>query len=384
MRVVIVGPAGIHAGMEQNSRRWRRFFASSLPPLLAVALCLSVTLMLLAAMGYGAKPGQGRAAAMGNMAGIVWNKAMSHGNNYRVWFKSLLAATPLLLTGLAAAVAFRAGVLNIGGEGQFLVGAIAATAVGIFWHQSAWIVLPALILASMAAGAVLAAIASLLDRWRNVPVVLSTLLLNFVAMRLVKIVLVGPLQGHGGQPASDVLPMAACLPQWIPQGGALGLHLGCALALAAAIAVGAILRWTGFGFRLRMVGENPVAARFAGVRVGRVAFASLSLSGALAGLAGGIQISGIVPNQFVLSMRDSGLGFAGIAVALLGRLRVGGVIAAALFFGILHTAFDALANEAGVPFVANQAAQGGILIAMLILTHPLGLARLRRRFRWRS
>ena len=127
-----------------------------------------------------------------------------------------------------------------------------------------------------------------------------------------------------------------------------------------------------------MVGENATAARFAGVRVGRIAFASLAMSGALAGLGGAIQISGVVPCQLLLSMRSTGLGFSGIAVALLGRLRVGGVIAAALFFGMLDTAFGALESEAGVPAVIGQATQGAILLAMLVLTHPWWMARIGR------
>ena len=363
-----------------------RLVAQLAPPLIAVALCLTASLLAMALLGYGDETQGGWMGKSMTMLQIVWNKAIVPGNHYRVWIKSLLAATPLLLTGLAAAVAFRAGVLNIGGEGQFLVGAIAATAVGVGWpHLDAlgggapgWLVLPGLLLAGMAAGAILAAIAAVLERIRNVPVVLSTLLLNFVAMKSLGLVLAGPLQGSEKFPASDVLPPAACLPQWIPADGRLGLHLGCALALAAALLVGFILRFTVFGFRLRMVGENATAARFAGVRVGRIAFASLAMSGALAGLGGAIQISGVVPCQLLLSMRSTGLGFAGIAVALLGRLRVGGVIAAALFFGMLDTAFGALESEAGVPAVIGQATQGAILLAMLVLTHPWWMARIGR------
>ena len=132
--------------MDQPSRRMGQFLVSNVPPLLAVALCLTVTLLLLAAMGYGVRPEQGVAGSIADMAKVVWDQALSQGKNYHVRIKSLLAATPLLLTGLTATVAFRAGVLNIGGEGQFLVGAIAATAVGIGAHHSAWIVLPGRIL----------------------------------------------------------------------------------------------------------------------------------------------------------------------------------------------------------------------------------------------
>jgi simple sugar transport system permease protein len=345
-----------------------RFLASLAPPLIAVAFCLAASLLALSAFGYRTEPGQGFASALSGMAHIVWQKAVLPGNHYRGWIKSGLAATPLLLTGLAVTVAFRAGVLNIGGEGQFLAGAVAATAVGLFWHAPAPLLLAGLLLAGAAAGAALAAIASVLERWRNVPIVLSTLLLNFVAMEVLRTVLQGPLRGSDGQPASDELPVAAQLPQWVPSGGRVGLHLGCAVALVAALLIAFILRRTIFGFRLRVVGENPTAARFAGIRVGTVAFASLALSGALAGLAGGIQISGVESYQLLLSMSNSGLGFAGIAVALLGRLTVSGVIAAAIFFGVLNTAFGALQSEANVPSVAGFATQGGILIAMLVLT----------------
>lgn len=353
------------------SQRIPRFFASLAPPLIAVVICLGTSLLLLAALGYGTDKGQGFRPAAAGMARVVWEKAVLPGNHYRGWIKSLLAATPLLLTGLAATVAFRAGVLNIGGEGQYLAGAIAASAVGVFWPPSLPLVLPALMLGAAVAGALLAAVAAALERWRKVPVVLSTLLLNFVAMELLAVVLQGPLRGSEGQPASDQLPPAARLPQWTPAGGRVGLHLGCAIALVVAILIAFLLRRTVFGFRLRMVGENPVAARFAGVRVGAVSFASLALSGALAGLAGAFQISGVESYQLLQSMRSSGLGFAGIAVALLGRLTVSGVIAAALFFGLLNTAFGALELNADVPSVAGQATQGAILIAMLVLTSPI-------------
>ena len=355
-----------------------RILTSLLLPLIAVALCLAASLVALAALGYGTERGQGFGIALSGLVQVVWEKALLPGNHYRSWIESLQAATPLLLTGLAVTVAFRAGVLNIGGEGQFLVGAIAATAVGVRWHAGPALLLPGLLLSAAAAGAILAGIAAALDRWRNVPVVLSTLLLNFVAFELLAVVLQGPLRGSEGQPASEELPPSARLPQWMPAHGHVGLHLGCAIALAAAGLVAFVLGCTVFGFRLRMVGENSIAARFAGVRVGRVAFASLALSGALAGLAGGIQISGVESYQLLLSMRGSGFGFAGIAVALLGRLRVPGVIAAAVLFGLLNTAFGALEANADVPSVTGQATQGAILIAMLILTHPLWGSRLIR------
>lgn len=289
--------------------------------------------------------------------------------SYRSWIQTLIAATPILMTGLAVAIAFRASVLNIGAEGQYVVGAIAAVAVGLHPHGSSWLAVGALLLAGSLAGAMFAGLAAILHQYRRVPVVLSTLLLNFVAAVLLKALLQGPLHEQGGQLQSEQLPEIARLFHLSLHGRPTQLHIGFLIAEACAVLISALLRFTTFGFHLRATGQNLVAARFAGIRVGAISLATLCLSGGLAGLAGAIQMSGVPPYLLLPDTASSGFGFTGIAVALLGRLSPLGIVLSALFFGWLQTAFSALETELHVPFLTLQATQGSILIAILILTN---------------
>jgi simple sugar transport system permease protein len=230
-------------------------------------------------------------------------------------------------------------------------------------------VLSALLLGGIFAGALFAAIAAILRQWRNVPVVLSTLLLNFVAAVILRSLLQGPLHASGAELQSEQLSDLARLPHFVLHGKRTDLHIGFLIAVSCAFLLSLLLRFTTFGFRLRATGENPTAARFAGIRTGHVAVATLCLSGALAGLAGAIQMSGVPPYLLLPDTASSGFGFTGIAVALLGRLSPSGVVLSALFFGWLQTAFAGLETDLHVPFLMLQAMQGAILIAMLILTN---------------
>ena len=347
----------------------------------AAGLCLLAALVLLALLAAHTH-GETFAAALGDIGRVVWDKALLPGRsldgrlNWHIWINSLVSATPILLTGLTVVVAFRASVLNIGGQGQFIAGAIAAAAVGIYCPGPAWLVLPLLMAAAMLGGAALAAIAAVLEGWRNVPVVLSTLLLNFVALEMLRYFLLGPLHEPGSQPQTREILEAARLPRLRLDGGLSHLHAGFFIALGAAAGVGLLLGRTTFGFRLRAVGENATAARFAAINVRGIALATLALSGALAGLAGGVELSGLPPHQLVLSSGSTPFGFTGIAVGLLGRLSPWGVILSAIFFGVLDSAFVALEREMGLPFVAAQAAQGAILICVLVATQPQWRGRL--------
>lgn len=306
---------------------------------------------------------------------VILPRSPSARAGYRNWIQTLQSATIILLTGLAVAVAFRANVLNIGTQGQYVLGAIAGAAIGIYLPASRWILIPAMLVGAMIAGALFAGVAAALQRWRNVPVVLSTLLLNFVALEFLRYILQGPMRavGEDGRPLdpqSPELAEFARLPQFFSSTPRQGLHLGFFIAIVAALALWFVLRKTTFGFRLRVVGQNPVAARFAGMNAARISFATLALSGALAGLAGGVQFAGAT---YVLypDIGTDGLGFTGIAVALLGRLSPIGVIFSAIFFGVLKTAFVALA-ESPLEIHSNtaQAVQGLLVIAVLIVSTP--------------
>ena len=281
------------------------------------------------------------------------------------WTATLLKTAPLLLGGLAVTLCFRCGVWNIGAEGQLLAGALAATAVATRWLEGApaALLLPSVVLAGAAGGALMGAVAGALRSLRGVSEVISTILLNFVAIELVALAVQGPLQeAAGAYPQSDPLPGAALLP-------ALGrLHVGLLVALALAFAVHAFLFRSAPGFRMRAVGSSPRAARFAGISPERYGVIALLIGGALAGLAGAFEVAGVTGRLY--QGLSAGSGYTAIAVALLARLSPLGVVPAALFFGALEAGAGAMQREAGVPAVVTQLVQGLVILlsATLALT----------------
>jgi simple sugar transport system permease protein len=276
-------------------------------------------------------------------------------------------ACPLLLTGLAAGVAFRCGVLNIGAEGQALMGAAAATAVATKWMPQAepWIVIPLSLAAGIVAGAIWALIASLLDRLRGVPVVLSTILLNFIALYLLRALLLGPLQAAGTSgPQSEHIKTSFQLPILLAH---TGLHAGILLALVLALGAWLVQSRTAFGFELLVTGMNPTAALLSGIPVPRRQSSVMLISGGFAGLAGAVQLLGVT---HALDDKFTGYGYAGIAVAMLGRLHPIGIAAAALFFGILDRGADAVESNPDLLIKHDVAdiVKGVVVLAMLVGT----------------
>jgi simple sugar transport system permease protein len=280
---------------------------------------------------------------------------------------SLQEACPLLLTGLAAGIAFRGGVLNIGAEGQFLLGALATVAVATRWAPPGppWLVIGVGLAAGVLAGAAWAALAAGLDLLRGVPVVLSTILLNFVALHLVGVVLSGPLQAAGtASPQSDPVPLARQLPVLL---SGTQLHIGVLVAGALALIGWLVQEHTAFGFELLVTGQNPLAARLAGMPVTRTRLLALVLSGGLAGLGGALQVLGVT---HFLNEAPANYGYAGIAVALLGRLHPLGIAAAALFFGMLDTGARHVEKDylLAVPHSVADVVKGMVVLAMLLGT----------------
>ncbi len=275
---------------------------------------------------------------------------------------TLLKASPLLLTGLAVALAFRCGVWNIGAEGQLLVGALCATWVATRWlpEAPALLLLPMVVLAGAAGGAFVGALAGGLRATRGVHEVISTILLNFVAIQLVAMAVHGPLQeAIGAYPKSDALPVNAMLP-------ALGrLHLGLAGALGLAVAVHLLVSHTAVGFRLRAVGHAPRAARFAGISPERAGWLVLTLAGGLAGLAGAFEVAGVTGKLY--EGLSPGTGYTAIAVALLARLQPLAVVPSALFFGALEAGAGAMQREAGVPGVVTHLVQGIVILVSALV-----------------
>lgn len=284
---------------------------------------------------------------------------------------TLLRAKPLILIGLGFALALRGGALNIGAEGQFYAGAIVATWVGV--HAAAWpawVALPAVALAGMVGGALWIVVPIVLRLRFGVLEVITTLLLNFVADALVSLMVQGPLQEPSGiYPQSAPMAEAARLPLLF----GTRLHAGFVVALGTAV----LLAWVGartwWGFRLRALGLSPRAAWVSGrVPVGRFLAASLLVSGALAGLAGAFEVSGV--SYALYQNLSPGYGFTAIGVALLARLHPVGIVATGILFGALEAGAGAMQRDAGIPAVVVYVVEAVVLLALL-----LGDAALRRR-----
>ena len=287
---------------------------------------------------------------------------------------TLLKSIPLLLTGLSVAIAFRAGVWNIGGEGQFLAGALGAFLAARYGMIAA-------IAASIVAGAIWASIASAMRLWRNAPEVLTTILLNFIAIHLLGYAVNGPLQEASGKyPQSDAVPAMSILPTI----GASELHAGIILAVAAAIAAWFLLYRTSEGLRLRASGFNRNAAKWAGINVDAQLVRAMAISGSMAGLAGGIELLGVTHRLF--ERFAAGYGYAGIAVALLAQLHPLGTLASAFFFGALTTGAGELQRTAGISSTVATFGQAIVILVMIVFTRsnrsagvsPAGVAASRR------
>ena len=284
----------------------------------------------------------------------------SFGSSYALASVTLVRAVPLILGGLAVAIAFRAGVWNIGVEGQILAGAAACTAVGMIGTEwPATIAIPAALGAGAITGAAWAGIAAVLRQRFGVLEVISTIMLNFIALYCVGYLVRGPLQEPLRiYPQSPELAEAFHLP-WVIEG--TRLHWGLGVALVAAVGLWWYLSRTAAGFRIRAVGANPIAARSAGsIDVARTATSAFLISGTLAGLAGSIEVTGVT---FALYETISpGYGYTAIAVALLAGLDPLRVILSGVLFGALEAGGGAMQRDAGVPSVLVS-----VITALLIL-----------------
>ncbi len=252
--------------------------------------------------------------------------------------QTLIVTTPLILCGLAVAFAFRCGMFNIGGQGQYFAGTYAAVIVGSMWSSipgPAHIVL-CLVLATLC-GAAWAGIAGFLKATTGAHEVISTIMLNWIAIWVGTYFfgLQGPFVSSPYNPESNEILPNVHLPVFWGSSVLQGLHIGFFIAIAALVVFWAILNRTTLGFEVRAVGFNPEAARYSGISVKRNYFLAMAISGAFAGLAGGIDMLGW---EFHIATSDilvSSVGFLGIAVALLGRNTAVGVFFAALLFGAL-------------------------------------------------
>lgn len=273
----------------------------------------------------------------------------------------LIRATPLALTGLAVAIAFRAGVWNIGADGQLLAGATIAAWIGVTMGTT-HLALPLALLAGAAAGALWAGIAAVLRSRFAVLEVISTIMLNFIAAFGVSYLVRGPLQEPTHvYPQTSSIGAAAELPIVVPGSR---IHAGVLIAAVLAVAAWWAMRYTAAGFRLRLTGANPFAARSAGlVNVERVSARAFLLSGALAGLAGAVEVCGVT--YALYENLSPGYGYTAIAVALLARLNPLGTFGTALLFGALETGAAALQRDAAIPSTTATVVEATAILVVI-------------------
>jgi simple sugar transport system permease protein len=331
--------------------------ALALAPLAAVAFTLAVASLLVA--WAGAPVGRAYAALL--EAGFGSRFALT---------ETLTRATPLILTGLAAALAFRAKLYNIGAEGQLYAGALAAVAVGGLhggtgFEAPPWLLMPGMLAAAMRAGALLLLLPAWLKGRFGVDEVVTTLLMNFIVLLAVSALLDGPMKDPTamGWPQSVAVQDALQLDRLVERSR---VHTGLLLALGAALLLWALLRFSAFGFAVRAVGANARAAGFAGLPVARTALLVALGSGALAGLAGAVEVAGRA--GYVTLDMSTGVGYGGIVIAMLALLHPLAVVAAAVFVAGMMVGADGMSRAVGVPTAIADVIVAVALLATLVAT----------------
>jgi len=355
---------GLFKWQIRDLRRWE--IAANLAPVAAVLLAFLIGGVMLVLLGINAWAAYSAlfSGAFGSTNALA---------------DTVVKATPLLFVGLGICISYRGGVLNIGGEGQLVVGAISATAVALsFPHWPGWLLVLVSLFAGTVAGAIWGGIAGFLKAYFNVNEILSTIMLNYIAVFGMNYLLRGPmmdpLQIKLGSfiPQTARLPHAADLPRLVPT----RLHLGAAIAVLCAILVYIFLWRTTIGFRIRIVGKNLRAAVGAGIPVKRYMVLSILLAGALSGLGGAVEVLGLHHRMFTDGTAfgfTGSAGFNGIVAALFGQLHPIGTIPASFLLGALLTGANKMQRAVQVPSALVGALNG------LIIMFVVGSEILRRR-----
>jgi general nucleoside transport system permease protein len=273
---------------------------------------------------------------------------------------TLSAATPLLFTGLATAIAFRAGVFNVGVEGGFVFGGLISATVAA--HVGGPLAIPAAMLAGMAAGVAVSAVPGWLRARWNVDEVVVTLMFNFVVAGLTGWLVTSFLQAKGvANSATPLIPKPAWLPDLLPP---YALTSGVLIGLTLVAGYAVWIKHSVLGYELRQTGLNPRFSAAQGIRVGRVIIVSMLISGAIAGLGGAAHALGVV-HRFVDGF-SPGYGFTGIAVALLGRNSAGGVVLGAILFGALASAGTTAQLFSDIPLDIVDVLSGTVMIFAVV------------------
>jgi ABC-type uncharacterized transport system permease subunit len=318
---------------------WRN---ALLVPLLAILTALIVSAIIIAVTDisalriWGSEPGKAAADTFGTIKNAYVALFQGAFGSVSAWSETLLMATPLILAGLSVAIGFRAGLFNIGAEGQMIIGGLLATIVGFQFHLPLWIHLPLALLGGLIGGAIWAGIAGLLRAKTGAHEVITTIMLNWIAIRFLDWALTVDFiqaQGREDSISKDVLS-TAMLPRFLPHDPRMRLHIGILLALLAAAFIFWLLYRTTVGYQFRALGYNPDGAHYAGMNVTWLYVLVMAIAGAMAGLAGAAQILG--PLGRATPGFSAGIGFDAIALALLGRSHPVGVVFSGLLFGALE------------------------------------------------
>ncbi len=353
----------------------------AVPLLIALGLALLVASIMLIALQ--ANPIEAFAA--------MWDGAFGSENKFA---ETLVKATPILFVAIGITVAFRGGIINIGGEGQMITGALAGTATAIaFGEITGWITIPVALLAGFVAGGMFGAIAGILKAYFDVNEILSTIMLNQIAVQMMNFLLNGVMldpeaAGLNNIPKTARLAASAQLPRlFIPLGGEAALfdrtrlHYGFVIAIILAIVVYVFLWRTSLGYRIRAVGLNQRASRYAGINVKRQTVLAMFLAGGFAGLAGVVQVMGL---QYRLQTDGSPTGFTGsagfngIVAALFGGLNPIGAIPASIFFGGLLIGAQGMQRTIGIP-AAMVTAINGLIVVFVVSSQLWSRRRAKRR-----
>jgi general nucleoside transport system permease protein len=296
---------------------------------------------------------------------------------------SIVKATPLLLVGAGICVAFRGGVINVGGEGQMIIGALMATAAALLFPDwPSWAIIPLCLVLGFIGGAIWGGIPGVLKAYLNVNEILTTIMMNAIAIQgmnfLLRGLMMDPVQITEGSfiPQTARFSLATDLPRLIPT----RLHAGALLAVIVAILVWVLLWRTTIGFRIRAVGLSPKASRRAGIRVARYAMLAMLISGATAGLAGAVQVLGVNHRMFTDGSATGftgNAGFNGIVAALFGQLHPIGTIPASIFFGMLIVGANNMQRVTQVPTSLIVALNG--MVVVFVVSSEIYRRRLARR-----
>lgn len=363
------GPTAVYSRMSLKRVPWLRMLGTLTPFLAALAAFVVGGIMLFA---MGVSPVEAYAALIQGAFGSV-NSIID----------TIIKSVPLIFVAVGICVAFRGGVFNIGVEGQMILGGLGASALIIALPTlPAWALIPLALLAGFLAGGLWGAIPGALKAYLGVNEILTTIMMNEIAVQLMNFLLRGPMidpaqiQRKSYVPQTIRFPMAADLPRLVPT----RLHAGVILAVVAAVLVWLLLWRTSLGFRIRVVGLNVWAARRSGIRVERHILLAMLISGALAGLAGAVQVMGVHHLMYTDATATGftvGAGFNGIVAALFGQLNPLGAIPASLLFGGLLVGSNTMQRAVQVPTAFVTALNG--LVVIFVVSSEIFRRRLARR-----